>query len=91
MIDAPLLEANDESDPREKQAAARKTTLVSAVVTYLLLGLCQVVKPLRGAGPALVFTWMLGALTCIHLYRMHIDYLGWSLDVSGPMMLLTMK
>ena len=36
MIDAPLLEANDESDPKEKQAAARKTTLVSAVVNCLL-------------------------------------------------------
>ncbi len=36
MIDVPLLEPNDESDPTEKQAAARKTTLVSAVVNTLL-------------------------------------------------------
>lgn len=36
MIEAPLLESNDESDPTEKQAAARRTTLVSAVVNTLL-------------------------------------------------------
>lgn len=26
-----------------------------------------------------------------HLYRIHVDYLGWSLDFTGPQMILTIK
>lgn len=36
MIEASLLDHNEDSDPKEKQAAARKTTVVSAVVNCLL-------------------------------------------------------
>jgi hypothetical protein len=26
-----------------------------------------------------------------HMYRMHVDYLGWQLDFTGPQMILTIK
>lgn len=26
-----------------------------------------------------------------HLYRLYVDYLGWSLDFTGPQMILTIK
>ncbi len=53
MIDAPLLEVNDESDPKEKQAAARKTTIVSAVVNSVLSA-AQVVTGLLAGSQGLV-------------------------------------
>ncbi len=53
MIEAPLLEVNDESDPNEKQAAARKTTLVSAVVNSVLSA-AQVVTGLLAGSQGLV-------------------------------------
>ncbi len=49
MIDVPLLEANDESDPKEKQAAARKTTLVSAAVNSVLSAAQVVIGLLAGS------------------------------------------
>lgn len=53
MIDAPLLEVNDESDPKEKQAAARKTTVVSAVVNSVLSA-AQVITGLLAGSQGLV-------------------------------------
>lgn len=53
MIEAPLLETNDESDPREKQAAARKTTWVSVVVNCLLAAV-QVVTGLLAGSQGLI-------------------------------------
>lgn len=39
----------------------------------------------------LVSTWTLTAMTAVHLYRLVVDYMGWNLDISGPMMLLVIK
>jgi cation diffusion facilitator family transporter len=53
MIEVPLLETNDESDPREKQAAARKTTWVSVAVNCLLSAV-QVVTGLLAGSQGLI-------------------------------------
>ena len=53
MIEAPLLEPNDESDPTDKQAAARRSTIVSAVVNSLLSA-AQVVTGLLAGSAGLV-------------------------------------
>lgn len=44
----------------------------------------SVISPLR-----CVLTFCVLVLS--HIYRMYVDYLGWTLDFTGPQMLLTMK
>jgi lysophospholipid acyltransferase len=70
---------------------------LSAGVAYALLvgahglrRLTGISAPARWAHVA-VFAWMMGYMTAVHLYRLHTDYMGWSLDFSGPQMLLTIK
>ena len=41
--------------------------------------------------PYLVTTLAIGILSYFHIYRMINDYMGYSLDVSGPLMLFTAK
>lgn len=41
--------------------------------------------------PKAVFAFMLAYMCGSHLYRMYVDYMGWSLDFTGPQMLLTIK
>lgn len=38
-----------------------------------------------------VLTFALSYVSLGHIYRMYVDYLGWSLDFTGPQMLLTLK
>ena len=62
---------------------------VSSSVAYAIMAL-----PTRVFGSFrhnLVFLWMMGYMTAVHLYRLHVDYMGWTLDFSGPQMLLTIK
>jgi lysophospholipid acyltransferase len=33
----------------------------------------------------------MGYLSASHIYRLYVDYLGWSLDYTGPQMVLTLK
>lgn len=41
--------------------------------------------------PVLVFVVMMAYMLLSHLHRLHTDYMGWSLDVTGPLMILTIK
>jgi lysophospholipid acyltransferase len=41
--------------------------------------------------PKVVFAFLLSYICGSHLYRMYVDYMGWSLDFTGPQMLLTIK
>lgn len=66
-------------------------SLISAAVAYALMAVGVVVPPLRGVTHLLVFAWMMAYMTASHLYRLHVDYMGWSLDFTGPQMLLTIK
>lgn len=61
-------------------------SLASAVVTYALL----LVAPAHLA-PRLVFVFNMGFLAALHLYRMHVDYMGWSMDATASQMLLLIK
>ncbi|KAH9101924.1 hypothetical protein AeMF1_021370 [Aphanomyces euteiches] len=61
-------------------------TLIMAISTYLLV----VLAPPKYA-PRLVFLWNMIYMSASHLYRLYVDYMGWSLDVTGPQMLLVIK
>lgn len=68
--------------------------LIHSLVAYILLAVTAPAPISRALGmlrPVLVFGWMLGYLSAQHLWRMHTDYGGWSLDVTGPTMILTIK
>ncbi|RHY19658.1 hypothetical protein DYB30_004269 [Aphanomyces astaci] len=61
-------------------------TLIMALSTYLLV----VIAPAKYA-PRLVFVWNMLYISASHLYRLYVDYMGWSLDITGPQMLLVIK
>jgi hypothetical protein len=50
--------------------------LAAAAGTYLILLVTGVSRSTRSLRPALVFAWMMGYLTVLHLYRLHVDYMG---------------
>jgi len=58
----------------------------SSLVAYLILLLAS-----PKISHKLVFFWAMGYITLSHIYRLYTDYLGWSLDYTGPQMLLTLK
>lgn len=55
-------------------------------VTYLL---CRFAP--RKQIQTCVFLWNLGYIVTCHVHRMWIDYLGWTLDVTGPLMVMCFK
>jgi lysophospholipid acyltransferase len=61
-------------------------SIVTAVIVYLMLTLLP-----RSIARHAVLTFALGYVSVAHIYRMYVDYLGWSLDFTGPQMLLTLK
>ena len=63
----------------------------SATVAYLILALTGPFRAFDGFRHNLVFGWMMLYMTAVHLHRLHHDYMGWSLDFTGPQMLLTIK
>eukprot|EP00640_Fibrocapsa_japonica_P001956 CAMPEP_0113937852 /NCGR_PEP_ID=MMETSP1339-20121228/4363_1 /TAXON_ID=94617 /ORGANISM="Fibrocapsa japonica" /LENGTH=540 /DNA_ID=CAMNT_0000940759 /DNA_START=158 /DNA_END=1780 /DNA_ORIENTATION=- /assembly_acc=CAM_ASM_000762 len=62
-------------------------SFLSSAITYLLVALW----PHRKSMPIVAFTFVLTYMSAAHLYRMYTDYMGWSLDFTGPQMVLTMK
>jgi len=58
----------------------------TAMVTYALLALLP-----HGIAHKAVFVFALGYLSAGHIYRMYTDWSGWSLDFTGPQMILTIK
>lgn len=34
--------------------------------------------------PQVVFAFVLGYICLSHIYRIYVDYMGWSLDFTGP-------
>eukprot|EP01114_Cavostelium_apophysatum_P011080 TRINITY_DN2525_c0_g1_i1.p1 TRINITY_DN2525_c0_g1~~TRINITY_DN2525_c0_g1_i1.p1 ORF type:complete len:471 (+),score=106.65 TRINITY_DN2525_c0_g1_i1:139-1551(+) len=61
-------------------------SFVSSTIAYLIL--C-VFPPKTGA--KLVYVWCMLYLSGSHIYRMIVDYMGYTLDFTGPQMLLTLK
>lgn len=58
----------------------------TASATYVLL---QFLDP--AYSHKVVFVFMTGYLIASHTYRMYTDWMGWSMDFTGPQMLLTLK
>lgn len=66
-------------------------SLFSSLVTYVLLWIAQNFAPLGRYRHILIMVWMMGYMTAAHLWRLHVDYLGWTMDYTGPQMILTIK
>lgn len=47
--------------------------------------------PKSGRTVFLVWLWALGYLSVMHIYRMYTDYGGYTLDATGPQMVVTIK
>jgi len=60
--------------------------MFTSVVSYMLLAMAP-----RASSHKLVFSWMMLYIGGTHLYRMHTEWLGWSMDFSGPQMMATIK
>ncbi|DAZ98042.1 TPA: hypothetical protein N0F65_004532 [Lagenidium giganteum] len=41
--------------------------------------------------PMIVFTFNMVYMSVSHIYRLYVDYMGWTLDFTGPQMLLVIK
>lgn len=58
----------------------------SAAVTYIIVNFFP-----RAISRQVAFVFAMGYIIGAHIYRMYTDYLGWTLDFTGPLMLLTIK
>lgn len=61
-------------------------SLVTAMISYTLLSILP-----HGIAHKAVFVFAMGYLSVGHIYRMYTDWSGWTLDFSGPQMILTIK
>lgn len=61
-------------------------SFASALVSYLIVVLAP-----RKHIASLTFAFTMAYMSLSHLYRVYVDYLGWSLDFTGPQMILTIK
>jgi hypothetical protein len=61
-------------------------SLISSTVVYLAVAMMP-----RTFAHKFVFVWMMGYMCLSHVYRMYTDYMGWSMDFTGPQMVLTIK
>ncbi|KAH9157732.1 hypothetical protein AeRB84_000467 [Aphanomyces euteiches] len=61
-------------------------TLVMAIMTYGIV----LAAPRRHIG-TIAFFWNMGYLSLSHIYRMYVDYMGVTLEISGAQMVLCMK
>ncbi|KAF4318248.1 hypothetical protein BBO99_00004369 [Phytophthora kernoviae] len=59
---------------------------LSSFVTYLLVKF----GPSKHA-PMLAFLFNMLYMSAAHIYRLYVDYMGWTLDFTGPQMLLVIK
>lgn len=61
-------------------------SLLTTTIVYLILKIFP-----RSIARSAVLFFALAYISGSHIYRMYVDYLGWSLDFTGPQMLLTLK
>jgi len=61
-------------------------SFASAAGAYLIV---NIFEPKQAA--KFTYIWAMGYLTASHIYRMYDDYMGYTLDFTGPQMLLTLK
>ena len=56
---------------------------LSAGVAYILMYMTMCIPPLQNFGHIVVFLWMMLYMGVSHIYRMKVDYMGWSPDFTG--------
>uniref|UniRef100_A0AAV1TL02 Lysophospholipid acyltransferase n=1 Tax=Peronospora matthiolae TaxID=2874970 RepID=A0AAV1TL02_9STRA len=61
-------------------------SFISSLITFLLVKF----GPPKHA-PVLVFVFNMLYMSASHIYRLYVDYMGWTLDFTGPQMLLVIK
>ncbi|POM61381.1 Lysophospholipid acyltransferase, partial [Phytophthora palmivora] len=61
-------------------------SFLSSLITYLLVKF----GPSKYT-PGLVFLFNMLYMSASHIYRLYVDYMGWTLDFTGPQMLLVIK
>lgn len=66
-------------------------SLVSAACVYFIIASTLSIRALDTRRHILVFVFMMAYMTASHIYRIYVDYMGWTLDFTGPQMLLTIK
>jgi lysophospholipid acyltransferase len=65
--------------------------LVTSAVVYLVVAGTSRIRAFDSWRHLIVFAFMLLYLFTMHLFRVYHDYMGWTLDITGPLMLLTIK
>ncbi|KAF1777658.1 Membrane bound O-acyl transferase, MBOAT [Phytophthora cactorum] len=61
-------------------------SFISSFLTYLIVKF----GPSKHA-PGIVFLFNMLYMSASHIYRLYVDYMGWTLDFTGPQMLLVIK
>ncbi|TMW63010.1 hypothetical protein Poli38472_005628 [Pythium oligandrum] len=61
-------------------------SFISSFLTYVLVKF----GPPKFA-PYVVFLFNMSYMSASHIYRLYVDYMGWTLDFTGPQMLLVIK
>ncbi|KAL3318757.1 Lysophospholipid acyltransferase 1 [Cichlidogyrus casuarinus] len=64
-----------------------RVLLLQAAVSYMLL----ICIPCKRFAAILVNVWCMAYLTAVHLCRLHYDYGGYTIDISGPIMITTQR
>ena len=66
-------------------------SLVSSTIVYFIIAATSGIRALDKHRHIIVFVFMMSYMTASHIYRLYVDYMGWTLDFTGPQMLLTIK
>lgn len=62
-------------------------SMITSLVTFGIVKWCGRHK----LSPYIVFAFNMIYLSGSHIYRIYVDYMGWSLDFTGPQMILVIK
>lgn len=61
-------------------------SFASSTAVYFMLALLP-----KNLGYKLAFVFTMLYISISHIYRMYTDYMGWTMDFTGPQMVLTIK
>jgi hypothetical protein len=61
-------------------------TLIASTIAYGLMAMWD-----RKTIGYTMFIYMFTYLSSYHIYRVYVNYLGWDMDASGPLMIVTIK
>ena len=90
MCDVTAFVTSDHNPPNASLSHLQ-LLLLPLLYSYGILLLGRAVPAIGRKAHVLVFVFMMGYMSLCHVYRIWVDYMGWSLDFTGPQMLLTIK